>query len=255
MRLLATEPASIAKILDASIKLYSACFSRLWGILSILAVLYIAMGLLTATLQPDPAAPQTAALELLSENLLLILAFVIVFSLVSFVLYAALIYRLDNVTNKREDSFSEAITAGFRAFPSMLFAALLYMVAIIVGYILLLIPGLILTLSLMFYLYFIVIDGLGGYRALRASHSLVWGHWWRTATIFTVPMIIWMAVMFALGFLMAFLAPADNQVLMQILMNLLSVFFMPYFFALGYVQFHDLKLRKSGSDLASRLGR
>ncbi|MBD9359399.1 hypothetical protein [Methylomonas fluvii] len=254
MRLLATEPASIAKILDASIKLYSACFSRLWGIFSILAALFIATSLITLQLQPSPSTPPTEAMAFPGEHLPL-LGFLIVIIALTFVPYAALIYRMDNVINEREDSFSEAITAGFRAFPSTFLAAFLYMVAIIVGYILLLVPGLILTLSLMFYLYFIVIDGLGGYRALRASHSLVWGHWWRTATIFTVPMVIWMAVLFAMGFLMAFLATADNQVLMQILMNLLSVFFMPYFFALGYVQFHDLKLRKSGSDLASRLGR
>ena len=254
MGLLATEPASIGKVLDTSIKLFVASFSKLIGIFSILAVLYIAMGLLTLNLQPDPSAPPTAALELLSENLTLLVGFVIIFTLLSFVLYAAIIYRVDNVANEREDSFFEAVTVGFRAFPSVFFAVILYMVAILLGYILLIVPGIILTLSLAFYLYFIVVDGYGGYAALRASHSLVWGHWWRTMTIFTVPMLIMMAAMFTLGFLAAILA-AGNQALLQILMNLLSVIFTPYFFVLGYVLFQDLKLRKSGSDLASRLAR
>lgn len=254
MSIIATEPVSIAKVLDSSIKLYTASFSKLIGIFSILAVLYIAMGLLTATFQPNPAAPPDAAAELLMENLPLLLGFVIVFSVASFVLYAAIIYRLDNVANEREDSFAEALTVGFRAFPSMFWAVFLYILAIIGGSILLIIPGLILSISLMFYLYFIVIDGLSGYSSLKASHSLVWGHWWRTSTIFTVPMIIWIAVMFTFGFLMAILA-AGNQALVQVVTNLISVLVMPYFFALGYVQFHDLKLRKSGSDLASRLAR
>jgi hypothetical protein len=254
MSILATEPASIAKVLDTSIKLYTACFSKLWGFFSVLAVLYIAMGLFTAELQPNPTAPPGEALQLLMDNLPLLIGFVIVFGLVSFVLYGAIIYRFDNVANEREDSFVEAITVGLRAFPAMFFAAILYMIAVMLGYVLLIVPGLILTLSLMFYLYFIVIDGLGGYAALKASHALVWGNWWRTSAIYTVPMVLWVAVMFTLGFLMAFLAPG-NQVLMQIVTNLLSVFVMPFFFALGYVQFEDLKLRKSGSDLASRLGR
>jgi len=254
MSILATEPVSIAKVLDSSIKLYAACFNRLWGMFSILAVLYIAMGLLTATLQPDPSAPPSAALAFLTENLALLLVFIGFFGLVSFVLYAAIIYRLDNVANDREDSFAEAITVGIRAFPSMFWAAILYMIALIVGFLLLIVPGLILTISLMFYLYFIVIDGYSGYSALKASHTLVWGQWWRTSTIFTVPMVIWIAVMFTVGFVMALVA-AHNQALVQIVTNLISVVVMPYFFALGYVQFHDLKLRKSGSDLASRLAR
>lgn len=254
MRFLATEPVSIAKVLDTSLKLYVASFSKLIGIFSILAVLYIAMGLLTLKLQPNPSAPPTAAAELLSENLPLLVGFVIVFTLLSFVLYAAIVYRLDNVAYERDDSFFEAMTVGLKAFPSMFFAVILYIVVVMLGYILLIIPGIILTLSLAFYLYFIVVDGYGGYGALKASHSLVWGHWWRTTAIFTVPMIIMIAAMFTLGFVMAILS-AGNQALLQILMNLLSVIFTPYFFALGYVQFQDLKLRKSGSDLASRLAR
>lgn len=254
MSILATEPVSIAKVLDSSIKLYVASFRKLLGFFAVLAVLYIAMGLLTATFQPNPTAPPGAALMFLTENMSLLLGFVVVFGFLSFVLYAAIVYRLDNVANEREDSFVEAVTVGFRAFPSMFWAVFLYMIAIIVGFLLLIVPGLILTISLMFYLYFIVIDGYRGYAALKASHALVWGHWWRTSAIFTVPMVIWIAVMFTVGVVMALVA-AGNQALVQIVTNLISVLVMPYFFALGYAQFHDLKLRKSGSDLASRLAR
>lgn len=255
MRFLASQPVSIAKILDASIKLYTASFSKLIGIISILAVLYIVMGLFTAQLQSNPAGPASPeAMALLTENLPLLLSFVVVFSILSFVLYAALIYRLDNVANEREDSLSEAAGVGLNKLPAMIVAMILYIIAVIVGSILLIVPGIILMTSLAFYLYFIVIDSYGGYSALRNSHSLVWGHWWRTVAVFTVPMIIWIAVMFTLGFVTALLA-AGNQTVLQVLMNLLSVIFTPYFFALGYVQFHDLKLRKSGSDLESRLAR
>ncbi|QPK63736.1 hypothetical protein IVG45_01795 [Methylomonas sp. LL1] len=253
MRLLASEPVSIAKVLDTSIKLYAAGFNKQIGILSILAVLYIAMALLTVQLQPDPATITDVATEFPIGHLPL-LGFIAVFSILSFVLYAALIYRVDNVANGRQDSFMEAISVGFGKFPAMFLALILYVLAVMLGTLLLIIPGLILMLSLAFYLYFIVIDSYGGYSALRASHSLVWGHWWRTMAIFTVPMAIWMAVLFTLGFLLALLVPG-NPVLMQVLMNVLSVFFTPYFFTLGYVLFNDLKLRKSGSDLASRLAR
>jgi glucan phosphoethanolaminetransferase (alkaline phosphatase superfamily) len=254
MSLLATEPASIAKVLDASIKLYVASFRKLTGIFLILAVLYIVMGLLSLKLQPDPSASPNEAMELLQENLAVTLTAIVLISLASFILYAAIIYRLDNIANDREDSLSEAVAAGLKAFPTVLFAAILYIIAVMLGCLALLIPGLILMLSLAFYIYFIVIESYGGYSALKASHSLVWGHWWRTTAVFTVPMVLWIAVAFTFGFLMAFLA-IDNKPLLQISMNLLSVIFTPYLFALGYVQFQDLKLRKSGSDLAARLAR
>ncbi len=252
MRLLATEPASIAKILDVSIKLYAACFGKLIGIISILAVLYIATGLASLKFQTDPSAPPEEALKLVTENLPLFGTIVIVSSLVSMVLYVAILFRVDNFANEREDTVGEAVSVGLKKLPSFFFAVILYILVVILGYILLIIPGLILTLSLMFYLYFIVVDGYGAYGALKASHSLVWGHWWRTTAVFTVPMVIWLALFFTLGFAMALLA-ANNQVLLQIIANLLSVVFTPYLFTLGYVQFQDLKLRKSGSDLASRL--
>ncbi len=253
MIILATEPASIAKVLDASIKLYTACFSRLWGIFSILAVLEISMSLLTQKLKHEPLASPTVAIEFPAENLP-VMGFIFILLALSLVLYTAILYRLDNVANEREDRFFEAITVGFRAFPSIFFSSILYIIAMVVGLILLIVPGVILMMSLSFYFYFILIDGFGSYAALKASHVLVWGHWWRTSTIFTVPMVIWIAMIFTLGFLMHILT-ADNQVLMDIGINLLSVFFTPYFFALGYVQFEDLKLRKSGSDLAYRLAR
>lgn len=252
MSLVATEPASIAKVLDASIKLFVASFKKLIGILSILAVLYVVTGLLTLKLQPAPSAPPEATLELLSENLSLIIGVTVVTTLLSLVLYAALIYRLHNVAIGREDSFVEAITVGLKAFPATCLGMILYVNVVIIGYVLLIIPGIILTLSLGFYLYFIVVDAYRGYRALKASHALVWGCWWRTVAVFTVPGVLWMAVMLTFGILAGILGPG-NQVLMQIVINLLSMLITSYFFALGYVQFQDLKLRKSGNDLASRL--
>jgi hypothetical protein len=253
MNILATEPTSIAKVLDTSVKLYAASFCRLWGILSILAVLEISMSLLTQKLKRDPLDSTTVAIEFPAENIPLLGGIFILLAL-TFVLYAAILYRLDNVANERVDSFFEAITVGFKTFPSIFFSSILYIIAMVVGLILLIVPGTILMMSLSFYLYFIVIDGFGGYAALKASHALVWGHWWRTSAIFTVPMVLWIVVIFTFGFLMAILA-VGNQDLIDIAINLSSVFFTPYFFALGYVQFEDLKLRKSGSDLASRLAR
>ena len=258
MRLLASQPVSIAKILDTSIKLYVASFNKLIGFFLIMAAFYIATGLFTQQLIRGQTANPAEAQPAVLANLPLFWGFVLVFTLMSFVLYIAMVYRIDNVVNEREDSFMEALQVGFKKFPSMILAVFLYSIAMTVGLILLVVPGVILSLSLAFYLYFIVVDSLGGYAALKASHSLVWGNWWRTMTVFMAPFIVIMIIFMTVGLLIGFLGavfiqnPASASIL-GIVNNIVSAFITPYFFTLGYVQFNDLKLRKFGSDLAGRL--
>lgn len=254
--LLASQPTSIAKILDTSIKLYKASFVKLIGFFLIMAVFYISAGPILEPLIPkeqtNPANPPSV------EHLGLLLGYVLIMSLLSFVIYSAMIYRIDNVANQREDSFIEALQVGLKKFPSMLLAVFLYMIVMIGGTILFVIPGIILSLSMAFYLYFIVVDSLGGYASLKASHALVWGHWWRTMTVFMAPGIVMLVMVLSLGALVGFLSSAAtiiNSSLINVAINLLSAFITPYFFTLGYAQFHDLKLRKSGGDLEARLAK
>jgi len=124
---------------------------------------------------------------------------------------------------------------------------------------LLLVPGIILGLSLSFYPILIVLENLGGYTALKTSHTLVWGLWWRTATVYMVPgilMIIFYALTGMIGYgLMDETAEPGAFGIVDLVTNTLSGLVMPYFYALAYVVFNDLKLRKSGDDLARRLYR
>lgn len=261
MHILPSQPSSIAKVLDASIKLYSACFGRLMGLILTLAVFLIALGLFSDLLIGTPdTMDEDEGMAFLIVKLPLLLSVVFFMSILSFVLYSAMIVRIDNAAHQREDTVMEAFQTGLNKFLPMLVAVILYSLAVVIGFALLVIPGLILSLSLAFYLYFIVIDNLGGYASLRASHDLVWGNWWRTVAVFTVPGVVFVIIYFGLfsvvGILAATLSldPAFMTV-SNALGNLLSALITPYFFTLGYVQFHDLKLRKHGADLAVRLAK
>lgn len=261
MQILPSQPASIAKILDASINLYVTCFGKLINLFLVLAAFFIALGLFTDLLlmPPEPGFGDSADQEtFILARLPLLLAVVFCASIASFVLYIAMIHRIDNVVQQREDSALEALQVGLNKFLPMLVAVVLYTLAIMIGSVLLLIPGIILSLSLAFYLYFIVIDDMGGYAALKASHQLVWGNWWRTAAVFTVPGIVLVVLYFGLFFVVGLLSAGFASIpglesLINALTNLLFALITPYYFVLGYVQFQDLKLRKWGDDLAQRL--
>lgn len=255
MQILPSQPASIAKILDVSIKLYIACFGQLISLFLVLAVFFIALGLFVDLLltPPEPGFGDQETFILARLPLLLVVGFFA--SVTSFVLYGAMIYRIVNVVRQREDSALEAVQVGLNKFLPLLVAFVLYTLAVMIGSVLLLIPGIILSLSLVFYPYFIVIDDMDGFSALKASHQLVWGNWWRTASVLIVPetvlMVLYFVLFFVIGLLSTVFAATPGLInLSNTFGNLLTALVTPYFFILGYVQFQDLKLRKSGADQA-----
>jgi hypothetical protein len=259
MQILAQQPCSIAKVLDISFRLFAASFTKLIGYGLLLSAFYIVLTVLIANIGLDQAANDPEAVQTaLAEAMPMLIGYAVILTIFSFVLYAAMIYRIDNVARQREDSFAEALGVGLKKFLPMLLAMILYGLAIFVGSLLLVVPGIILMLSLSFCPFFIVVEDMGGYASLKASHNLVWGNWWRTMTVYLAPGVI----MLALYMLLVFAAVAMNGEVepgtinpVDIISNLLSAVVMPYFYTLAYVLYHDLSLRKSGGDLAARLAK
>ena len=189
-----------------------------------------------------------------------IIAITLITILLNMVLLAAVLYRLGRLAEEREMTLREALAQGLRCLPPMIFATILYTLAIVLGLVALLIPGLILMLSLAFFAVAIVLDEEGPLSALKRSHRLVWGNWWRTATVLSVPVIVLIVLQVALGLAVGIpvgvLAGGSKGMLtlvsqgVQVLTNTFSV---PLLYAIFVVQYHDLKLRKEGSDLEARL--
>jgi hypothetical protein len=99
-------------------------------------------------------------------------------------------------------------------------------------------------MSLIFFGYFILLEDFGVIQSLTASHRLVWGDWWRTNIVFFVPGFIFFIIVFVMFFLGALIADPSSMVLTTS-SDLLSAIATPYFSVLGYLQYHDLKLRKN----------
>lgn len=252
MSLLATEPSSIGKVLDASIKLFGASFTKIIGFSLILGLVNAGSGVFTSFMMEGLGADDTTALL---DNLPLFLVMIVVVVCISMICYSAVIYRLDNVVREQSDTYGEAFLVGLKKTPTMLLGAILYAIAVSLGLVLLIVPGIILMLSLFLYSFFIVVEeDKSAYQSLKDSHALVWKNWWRTLTIFTVPSILILIIYLALGLVMAYAGMGwGDGVWIEVFINLFSGLYMPFFYAVGYVQYHDLKLRKSGSDLAARM--
>ena len=252
MLFLDSQPASIAKILDNCFKLYSVCFVKILGYAAIIALWSIILNTLTEQyLGGNPTDPAAAQLYL-TETLPKYMGIIFLASVLLWIVYIALIRRIDNVVHENQADWSDELREGLSKLPASIFGMILYTLAVIVGSILLVIPGLIFSLSLVFYIYFIALESMGGYQSLKESHKLVWGHWWRTMTVFLVPGIFAMIIYFAFVFLSAFLFD-PSSVLFSIVYSIISALITPFFLVVCYVQFHDLKLRKTGMDLELRM--
>jgi hypothetical protein len=211
--------------------------------------------------------------------------FVLLFMLVYFLFNNALIAKYGAIAYERELSIGGALATGARKILPVFIYGILYMIIVgissiplailmaalkpqglLAGLIVIIgvIPPMILGLSLYLGPYLIVIDDRGIFESLGASHKLVWGNWWRTALFFTIILIIMIAVMFAVqltfGLIIALIAhagPGDGtmsfMIVLQVINQLVSLVFMPVLIGLMIPYFHDLKLRKEGGDLASRI--
>ena len=243
------QPQSIGVVLDSGFRLFAAGFSKVIG-LSVAAniIVYlpmlIFMPFLMSNTQPPPEA-FTGGFFIAA----------LVAGILSMAFYLAIIRVFGAIARDEPVSIGAALTAGLKRLLPMLIAAILYMIVVSLGMVLLIIPGMIVMLTLMFFSVAMVLDEEGIISSLSRSHKLVWGNWWRTATVLTVPLVIVFVMMMAVSLLMAFLGqflPAAGVVslVMQIVVNALTQLL---FYAIFVVQYQDLILRKEGTDLELRL--
>jgi hypothetical protein len=166
--------------------------------------------------------------------------------------HSAMIYRIDNVANRRVDDFFAVLLQAIKKLPAVVLAYTLGKIACLLGFFLLLIPGFILTVALFFFWYVLLLEDAGAYESLKTSYRLVWGDWWRTFIVFQTPALIFLIIFGIIGFLIfstGFWNIISNPTssafkVLDISSKLLSPFITPYFYVLGYLQYHDLKLRK-----------
>jgi hypothetical protein len=250
---LASEPQSIGRVLDSGFKLFIKAFT---GVLplslaaaAVLAVPNIANVVMGGPEQVESPVPGSTVLVL----------FVVALP-IYMILIAAVVYRLGAVAEMHEASAGQALARGVRCVLSLIGAAILYFLAMAGGLILLIIPGIILSLSLSFGFFAIVLDGESALGGLKRSHRLVWGNWWRTLAVVSVPVVIVMILYLGLGIALgATIVMSDGSPSSDVFItaNLIEAAIggitAPLIYSIMIVQYHDLKLRKEGHDLAARL--
>jgi hypothetical protein len=258
---LPTEPGSIGHTLDAGFKLYFVSFKRVL-VLGILAISSVAVPIFVAATALAVSAgagqePDVAVFALLGLGVLIAMIFYLWF-------YLAAVCRIGGIAYGQDLSLRDCIATGLRRLFPVIVASILYGLAMLGGFILFIIPGLILWLTLAFYALCIVLEGDGILESLKHSHRLVWGNWWRTAIIGTVVLIVYYVISLAIEIPFLVLSqvmidpeaggPEIVESLLSVIGSILSgVITFPLMASVFVAVFHDLKLRKEGQDLDARV--
>ena len=100
--------------------------------------------------------------------------------LMSTLVSATMITHIDALARAEAISVRDAFTSSLRRVVPFVITLVLFTVICFVGYLLLVIPGILFSVSLLFAPYAALVQSKGPIEALSYSHSLVWGRWWRT---------------------------------------------------------------------------
>lgn len=269
-------PRLIGSVLDDAIRLYRASFSRVWmislggAVLMAAASIYINLRSLR-----DSAALFAAAGPAIGGNMAPLMAAAarlqriahtpgqdlayVAMGLIWLLVRAAIVRRQDAVASGREDSVAEALGFALRHLPQLIVGGIVFCVAVFVGFMLLIAPGIWLWGYLQLWLIVLCVEGLGPFAVLGRSWRLIERNWWRTSTTVGVAWIIILVISLADSVLIATFAGflrSDPMVVIlssQVLGVILSVFTTPMLTVAMLEIYYDLKLRREGGDLAARM--
>lgn len=253
MSVLPTSPQPIGKVLDTAFKLYRASLKPvlpLSALYALLSQLPQVIGSVSSGSNSGQLAPSLGVAVLLA---------VIVGAVVSVALYAALIDAIHRIARGRHGPLGISVARGFRKVLPVIGAIILVTLAVMGGMILLVIPGIILMITLVLTIPAIIVEDCGVIEAIRRSHRLVWGDWWRTLGELTVIGIIYFIPLFLISAVIGAVAGLTGTMAnggglsVDLAVIILNTLLAPLL-AAGFIAiFYDRRLRKEGSDLEARL--
>jgi hypothetical protein len=263
-----SQPQSIGGVLDTAFQLYKASVVKMIP-LSLLVVIAGSPQSIYVFTQGGLANPGDpfAMLNLMGSPgywLATVLG-----AIASMWMISAAYLKIGAIGSGGDLGIGSALQRALPRLPAVILMVILFAIALTIGFILLVVPCLILAVSLGLCFNTALFEGKGPVDALSESHRLVWGNWWRTAAILTVGFIVIFVIYLIAGLIIGVLAPilvfggggggAENVLLITLIGGLLvgvltSLLMTPFYIGLAIAIYWDLKLRKDGGDLAARVG-
>lgn len=136
---------------------------------------------------------------------------------------------------------------------SLLWVGVIATLMVIVGLILLIIPGVYMFVAVSVAVPVLLLEGQRGMAAISRSMTLVSGRWWQTFGRLLVGLIMYVVAVFAIGAIAGAIAHGTSNVTLYEVINglvgaVISIVLAPFIAALVTVVYIDLRVRKEGVD-------
>ncbi|MBP2642551.1 MAG: hypothetical protein H6Q67_438 [Firmicutes bacterium] len=179
--------------------------------------------------------------------------------IVSFVIWLSmdggLIKKAAEQILEREISNGEAYRFGFRKSGKIFLSYLLYGIIVMIGLLLLIIPGIYLMFSFALARQALIIEGVGAWTALKRSRQLIKGSWWRVTWFIFLISAITIILIYVPFLILAVLnvwmfgAGLHGQIVNLILVTIVSCLVVPIPVIACTLLYYDLKVRKENFDI------
>jgi hypothetical protein len=177
------EPLSVSGVLAAAFDLYRSQATTLWTIVAIIVVPVQAVVVIVERIVLSSGTTFAVGGTIYTTDSTGLLTVIVVVGefLATVVCIGALLKSLlDAYTSHPSGGWRHSLEFAWRRFGALVWLAILSGVLIAIGYILIVIPGIFLTVAWIAAVPVLMFEGTGGWPALRRSWELVKGRWWAT---------------------------------------------------------------------------
>lgn len=188
------------------------------------------LAFISAYLMPTPAEQVTGMGPSGLSSIVLLISFV-----VNIFMSIALILVMPNMNLSAMDSYKQSVPYFFR----YLGMSILTMIILAVGFILLVVPGIIFSVWFLFAAFVLVLENTGMVASLKQSRAYVRGRWWGVFG----RMIVMLVVLIILSVILSIvLEVIPSYMISNALTSALTMFLAPFTVAYMYLMYQDVKV-------------
>jgi len=258
-------PLRVGEVLDAAIKVYTRNARELFKTVlvvlvpfEILAAIVLASEVSGTTLSNGKFlfATQSDLTSYTVSSLVLTLLVVLVVLLAN----AACFKAVSDTYLGEAPNWRQSLAFAFRRLGSVLWLSIVTFVVLVLAIIALVLPGIYLAVAFSVALPVLLVEGTGGFKALRRSLALTRGRWWATLGTILVAAVLIAVVQLVVGLILGLIgglvfphatggSPVARVILQRVLDTFGRMISIPFFAACVTVIYYDLRVRKEGYDL------
>jgi hypothetical protein len=262
-------PLGVVEAVDVSLRLYLGNAAALLGIVAVAIVpVYIVFNLILISIVPADAVvdgnqivfPTQADINTFN---LALLGFVLLSALAAMLATGAAFKAVAAAYLGHQPSIGDSLRFAGKRLHSLVWLSIIYVLILLVGFVLLIVPGIYLMVALSVAVPVLIFEGSKGRMALERSRALVKDRWWPTFGTYALGLLLLpFLIGLALGLIFNLIVPSEMSVTTFLFLRgtqeaLIDLIAAPLQAAVLTVVYFDLRVRKEGLDrqlLTQRVG-